>query len=239
MVVDVGGKLSQLIIFITVVYCLLVCTGNQQKPEAKGNPSTNTLQTQATSQLTPTSAWTTQTEGQRTTTRGQSTNSTQNPASKQPESSLKTQLGPAPSSNQPLPLQPPSFFTNSPSPPAAAQHQQKQRAAMAVNYKQVLNIHSQKHHIPVAYECSSSEDSVGYIATVKTSGHVFESSPHGTKKAAEMAAAEKAVKALGLMGPSPDDHQQHHGSGMGQILHGAGGHPTASASVPHTQSELN
>lgn len=223
-----------MIVFIHIC-CFCCYKGNPQKPEFRGNPSS---QTQTRSQSTATTSSTTLTGGQSTTARGQSTNSTQNTASEQSESTPDTQPAPASSSTQSLSLQPPSFFAKLPSPLAALQPEQKQRTTMAVNYKQVLNIHCQRNHIPVIYECCSSEDSVGYIATVKTSGRVFESIPHGTKKAAEAAAAEKAVKALGLMGPSTVDHhqQQQHESGSVHVLHGGGGHPTTS--VSHAQSEL-
>ena len=85
----------------------------------------------------------------------------------------------------------------------------------------------------MAYECFASEDSVGYIATIKTSGRMFESKTHGTKKAAEIDAAEKAVKALGLCDPTSSSTVQHHqqpGFGYGGI-HGT----TASSSQPQSK----
>ena len=127
-------------------------------------------------------------------------------------------------------LQPPSFFTNwsnplsvtipqtRPAKPVKQDlHVQPQPSpkikTMAVNFKQILHTHSQRSHTPLVYECMASEDSVGYIATVKVSGKVFKSSPHGTKRAAETAAAEEAVMALGLLsgshGAVGEQHHQH------------------------------
>ena len=105
----------------------------------------------------------------------------------------------------------------------------------AVNYKQVLNIHCQRNRIPVNYECSASEDAVGYIAVVKISGKVFESSPHGTKKAAEIEAAERAVKALGLV-DSQGGGEQKAGSGYGQ--QGRNGHTQQVSAGSQAQSEF-
>lgn len=77
----------------------------------------------------------------------------------------------------------------------------------------------------------ASEDSVGYIAIVKFSpGHSFQSATHGTKKGAEMDAAEKAVKALGLLVGS-----EHQGAGH----QAASGHTHSAFSTSHTQSELS
>jgi hypothetical protein len=106
---------------------------------------------------------------------------------------------------------------------------------MAVNYKQILNIHCQRNHIAPVYDCVASEDAVGYIATVKVSGKVFTSKNHGTKRAAETDAAGEAVKALGLVGPHGDyQPQPQQGQGKsGAGYYGGGGHAQpASASQP-------
>ena len=78
----------------------------------------------------------------------------------------------------------------------------------------------------------ASEDDVGYIATVKVSGKVFTSRAHGTKKAAEIDAAEKAVYALGLLGSQGGGFQQ-----QGKAGYGYGGHTQAS-SASQPQSKL-
>ena len=103
---------------------------------------------------------------------------------------------------------------------------------MAINYKQILHTHSQRSHAPLVYECTASEDDVGYIATVKVSGKVFTSRAHGTKKAAEIDAAEKAVYALGLLGSQGGGFQQ-----QGKAGYGYGGHTQAS-SASQPQSKL-
>ena len=243
-----------IILLLTSCLPLFVCvlTGNQQKPysrdsqSANSSPNPNTPQTQTNQELVSadTSSLPNQISrgesagGGQIVTKGQSTTTattTQHQNVKHPQSTPGAQSVPTTSSSQLPPLQPPSFFANSPNPSdsSTVHREQKPPTAMAVNSKQVLNIHCQKNHIPLVYDCMASEDSVGYIATVKTSGRVFESSPHGTKKAAEAAAAEKAVKALGLMGPS---HADQHGGGSGYSHHGGGG-GGYTASATHAQSE--
>ena len=71
---------------------------------------------------------------------------------------------------------------------------------------------------------------MGYIATVKVSGKVYTSKPHGTKRAAETDAATEAVKALGLVGPHGEYQPQ------GKAGHGYGGlTQTSSASQPQSK----
>ena len=211
---------------------LCPAAGSPRKQDPSDAPSPNTSQTQSSQHSSQSISSTT--ISLPLSARGQSTTTSQGLAHTTISGSG---LNIQPVSTQTPRLQPPSFFKNSPSPPNSQSQDQNKTpptsSAMAANYKQILNIHCQKNHIPVAYECSSSEDSVGYIAVVKVSGRVFESLPQGTKRAAESSAAEKAVKALGLAGPGqPVDHL--HGSGPHQ--HGAGSHHVASS--PATQSEL-
>ena len=161
-------------------------------------------------------------------------------------------------------LQPPSYFTNNNNPPnpptnttapSTTQIQSKpvkeeiqpspqpqspassRAKAMAVNYKQILNIHCQRNHIAHVYECAASEDAVGYVAMVKVSGRVFTSKNHGTKRAAETDAAGEAVKALGLVGPQ-GEYQPQQGQGKtGSGYYGGSGGHTQPSSVSQPQGE--
>lgn len=224
-----------LTLFIHHLFCLslILCSDKQQKPEQSSCSPTN-ISTRETHPNTSQSASSTSSSSTppATTARVHSTTATQS----QPPNQVKhtEQV----SSNLPK-LHPPSFFVQTQSshqPPTSTQSEPKPSAPVmaAQNYKQVLNIHCQKNHIPLAYECSSSDDSVGYIATVRISGREFKSIPHGTKKAAETAAAEVAVKALGLGEGSSvgQPHQQW----SGNSAHTSGNHHTSSHAA-HSQSE--
>lgn len=83
------------------------------------------------------------------------------------------------------------------------------------------------------YDCVASEEAVGYIATVKVSGKVYTSKPHGTKRAAETDAAAEAVKALGLVG-SHGEYQPPQGK-AGAGYYGGGHAQQSSALQPQSE----
>lgn len=199
------------------------CAGNQEQPDISSSHSSNTSQVQTSpnsSSLKP-----------KGTSGSQGTTSVLNQASKQTLASGASQQTVS-SSSRLTELQPPSFFANSPT--LDTRSEPVNSLAMALNYKQLLHIHCQKNHLPVAYECSSSEDAVGYIVTIKVSEQVFESSLHGTKRAAEDDAAEKAMKSLGIIDSQIDQQQ----AASGPTLQGKGVHPLASL-VSQSQSEFS
>ena len=232
-----------------------VHVGNQQQSESSRDSAASSSQAQAnpSSSLVTTSA-----PPPYQTAKGQSltAHTQQDQTLKQQQTPLSGQRPTASPSNAattdypPPALQPPSFFTNSPNPPSSTpttstQVQPKpvkqviqqiqppacsKAKAMAVNYKQILNIHSQRNHTPLVYDCVAAEEAVGYIATVKVSGKVYTSKPHGTKRAAETDAAAEAVKALGLVGPQGEYQPQ------GKAGYGYGSHAQpSSASQPQSK----
>ena len=71
--------------------------------------------------------------------------------------------------------------------------------AMTTDYKSLLNTFCQQHHYTApVYECSSPSDTTGYISKVTVNGHIYQSSTHGTKKAADTEAARIATETLGV-----------------------------------------
>ncbi len=75
-----------------------------------------------------------------------------------------------------------------------------QPPAMTTDYKSLLNIFCQQHHYaPPVYECSSPSDTTGYISMVMVNEHTYQSSTHGTKKAADTEAARIATETLGVV----------------------------------------
>lgn len=221
-----------------------ISTATASSTQSQAIPSSSLITASAPppSQAAKGQSSTAHTQQDQTLKQQQTVSSGQQPIAVSPSNTTTT-------NNPPPALQPPSFFTNnSPNPPSSTtatfstqvqpklvkqDTQQPQSPAsakaktMAVNYKQVLNIHCQRNHISPLYECAAAEDSVGYVATVKVSGKVYTSKPHGTKRAAETDAAAEAVKALGLVGPQGDYRPQ--GLGTTGAGHYGGGHTQPSA----------
>ena len=85
------------------------------------------------------------------------------------------------------------------------------------NHKLALQTFCQKNKYPLPhYECSYPEDEVGYIATLKVQDKVFVSTPHGTKRGAESAAAAMALRSYGETVESGDDQIKN-----GNVEHGS------------------
>ncbi len=95
-------------------------------------------------------------------------------------------------------LQTPSYFQQL-IPRGPSQSAPTPPVVMTTDYKSLLNTHCQQTHIlPPVYDCTSPSDKSGYISTVTVSGRLYRSSVHGTKKAADIEAAQLAAEALGV-----------------------------------------